>query len=121
MDNKELATKVINDLKTVPTLLDGLKKEVSDLFHKIILDNASAVLKFDTEEQFYDFLALILDELIVLPQPFETFDGMAIRYAIRKVVDPVLDKYAGKNWYEKVIQLVALNQLKAMDKGVVNA
>lgn len=115
MDSKELANKVIEDIKSAPTLLDGIKKELVDLFHKIVIDNAEQIVKMENEDEFYAFLATIIDTLIVLPQPFESFDGMAIKYVLKKFVDPILDKYAGANWFEKIGQLIALNTIKEID------
>jgi hypothetical protein len=115
MENKELADKIIADFKATPEKLEGVKKELTLLFHKVVLDNASEIMKLDTEEQFYDFLAVLIDALIVLPQPFESFDGMAIKYVLKKFVDPILDKCAGANWYQKMEQLVAMAEIATLN------
>ena len=115
MDNKELATKVISDVKAAPEVLEGIKKELVALFNKVVMDNAEMILKLETEDEFYDLLATIADMLLVLPQPLESFDGTVIKIILKKVVDPILDKFAGKTWYEKMEQLIASAQLTKME------
>jgi hypothetical protein len=110
MDSKELAKKVIVDLQKAPQKFEGLKNEVEKLLHEIILDNAEEILNLKTEDDFFDFMAEVIDVFVVLPQPFESLDGTLIRYLLKKMLDPILDKYAGKNWFEKLKNFIGINK-----------
>lgn len=111
MENKELAEKIISDFKSAPAKLEGVKSEVQKLIQSIIIDNAAEIVKIDGEEKFYDFLTLIIDSIIVLPQPWESVDSVVIKMILKKFVDPLLDKYAGKTWFEKMKQFIAEYQV----------
>ena len=106
MDSKELAEKVIADVKSAPQIFDGIKKEVELIIKKIIIDNATEILKLETEEKFFNFLTIVLDSIIVLPYPYEMLDSTIIKFLLKNVVDKILDKYAGTNWYEKLKDLI---------------
>jgi hypothetical protein len=119
MENKELVDKIINDFKAAPETLKGIKGELEKLFHKVVIENSEQILKLDTEEQFYDFLTVMLDTVIVLPQPWEAIDSIAIKLLLKKAIDPILDKYApgGKDWYQKIKQFAAIKELESIEKN----
>lgn len=98
---KILAANVVQTIKDTPGIFESLRREFESLFAVIVVKNAKEVLSLKTEDEFYDFMATVIDTLLVLPQPLETIDGPIIRMILKKVADPILDKYAGVTWYDK--------------------
>jgi len=93
MDINALVNKVCDDIKKAPQLFDGLKG--------IVIANIKDISEIKTEEEFYDFVTKLGDRLIELKGVLELLDGPAIKLLLKKVIDPILDKKAGKDWFEK--------------------
>lgn len=106
MQPKELAEKVYQDIQQAPETWKGLELEIKNVFRNLFLNNLKEISELKNEDEFYTFLSLLLDKLIILPQPWESFDNLAIKIFLKNIIDRILDQYAGKDWYERLAELV---------------
>jgi len=106
MEIKEIASEVLKNSVEVQTEVKQLKVNVEALLIKYLKRIKDITGEIPNEEQFIKVLSILLDEAIKLPQPYESVDGFVIEFALKMIDKYFLDKYLGKDWFERMKAMV---------------
>lgn len=100
---KAAAKAILKDFEEAHEKADELYEQVV-AFLKWVLKRAEKHFgKMPTEEDFLKILSYIGDEKIEVSGALETIDRKLISHFLESVDKNILDKFVGKDWYQKLL------------------
>jgi len=98
---KEILEKVKEVEQKIQLLRTTVEEIISFCKESNILDG------IETEEEFIQVLAEVIDELIKLPAPYEWFDDKIASVVLKLIDKHLIHRIAGDDWFKKLKERVS--------------
>jgi len=106
MENKQIALLLISKTESLKNDFVSLKTQIENIllnYMRIVRETSGSI---PDKDSFIKIITIIADELIVLPQPYEIFDGLIFEFIFKLISKNILDKFLGNDWFDRLKKII---------------
>jgi len=106
MTEKDIAKQILASVDLAKNEVEGLKVSIQNLLVKLLGEVKKISGSIPDEETFLKVVAELIDEMVVLPYPYEAIDGYVAGLLLKVIDKQILDRFLGEDWFDKLKAII---------------